>query len=43
MDIELLSILRDGIVAWLILAGSIALHEFGHAKSADMLGDNLPR
>jgi Zn-dependent protease len=35
--------LFDGLVYYLILVLSIALHEFGHAKSADLLGDPLPR
>lgn len=35
--------LREGLILYLILAGSIALHEFGHAKVADLLGDFLPR
>ncbi len=35
--------LQQGLILYLILAGSVALHEFGHAKAADMLGDPLPR
>ncbi len=35
--------IEQGLILYLILCGSIALHEFGHAKAADKLGDFLPR
>ena len=35
--------IATGIVTWMILAASIALHEWGHAYSADKLSDQLPR
>jgi Zn-dependent protease len=35
--------LANGLIFYIILALSIALHEFGHAKAADLLGDPLPR
>lgn len=35
--------IEQGLILYLILCGSIALHEFGHAKAADKLGDYLPR
>jgi Zn-dependent protease len=35
--------LATGLILYLILCASIALHEFGHAKAADLLGDPLPR
>jgi Zn-dependent protease len=35
--------LRHGLILYIVLAASIALHEFGHAKAADLLGDFLPR
>lgn len=37
------ALVQQGILFYIILASSIALHEWGHAKSADMLGDFLPR
>jgi Zn-dependent protease len=43
MDPDTLNALREGLILYLILALSIALHEFGHAKVADLLGDPLPR
>ena len=43
MDPETVSFLRIGIIQYIILASSIALHECGHAFSADRLGDRLPR
>ena len=42
MDPETVSFLRIGIIQYIILASSIALHEYGHAYSADKLGDRLP-
>lgn len=42
MDPETVNLLREGFLLWIILCISIALHEYGHAKSADMLGDGLP-
>jgi Zn-dependent protease len=38
-----MEILRHGLALYLILAVSIGLHEFGHAKAAELLGDFLPR
>jgi len=43
MDPNTLDALRQGLIQYIILAASIALHEFGHAKMADRLGDLLPR
>ncbi len=43
MNPDTLNALREGLILYLILALSIALHEFGHAKVADLLGDPLPR
>jgi len=43
MDPQLLAGLSQGLILYIILAASIALHEFGHAKVADLLGDHLPR
>jgi Zn-dependent protease len=40
---NLMADLRDGSIFYLILALSIALHEYGHAKAADLIGDPLPR
>ncbi len=40
---NLLPELRDGSIFYIILALSIALHEYGHAKAADLVGDPLPR
>lgn len=36
-------LLATGLLQWVVLAMSIALHEFGHAKAADLLGDDTPR
>ncbi|KAF0095858.1 MAG: peptidase M50 [Puniceicoccaceae bacterium 5H] len=33
----------NAILLFIVLLISIALHEYGHAKSADLLGDPLPR
>jgi len=35
--------LRQALLLFIVLLLSIALHEFGHAKMADLLGDPLPR
>lgn len=35
--------LQAAVIQFVFLVISIALHEWGHAKSADMLGDPLPR
>ena len=43
MSPELLAHLREGLILYIILAASIALHEYGHAQAADLLGDFLPR
>jgi len=34
---------QEGLLVYIILAGSIAVHEWGHAIAADKLGDLLPR
>jgi Zn-dependent protease len=43
MDPHTLELLREGLIYYIILAASIALHEYGHAQMADWLGDFLPR
>lgn len=43
MDPNYVKHIEQGLILYIILCGSIALHEFGHAKAADMLGDFLPR
>src|SRR5438128_2531597 len=35
--------LKQGIIMLVVMVCSIALHEFGHAMSADYLGDPGPR
>ena len=35
--------IADGLLMWIVLCISIALHEWGHAASADKLGDGTPR
>lgn len=40
LDIEQL---RQGLIAFLIVVSSLALHEWGHAAMADRLGDPTPR
>ena len=35
--------IAEGLLAWIILCISIALHEYGHARAADRLGDPTPR
>lgn len=37
------SLVRDGVTYMVALILSITVHEFGHAKVADHLGDRLPR
>lgn len=34
---------REGLILFIILVCSLALHEWGHAIVADMLGDDTPR
>ena len=43
MDPEIFQFLRKGIILYIILASSIAIHEWAHAITADKLGDELPR
>ena len=43
MDPDTVEILRQGLIVYLILASSIAIHEWAHAIAADRLGDDLPR
>lgn len=43
MDPATLEQLRTSMLLFIVLLLSIALHEFGHAKAADLLGDPLPR
>ncbi len=43
MDPDTVELLRQGLIVYLILASSIAIHEWGHAIAADRLGDDLPR
>ena len=38
-----LSKVREGVVLLIALILSVAVHEFGHAISADRLGDSTPR
>lgn len=40
MDFESL---RSAVLLFIVLMVSVALHEYGHAKVADLLGDPLPR
>ncbi len=42
MDIDPVFI-RDGLITFIVLIVSVALHEWGHAIVADMLGDDTPR
>lgn len=42
MDIDL-AFIQKGLVAYLILVGSISVHEWAHAFVADKCGDSLPR
>ncbi len=35
--------LRNGLIVFILLVASIAFHEWGHAKVADLLGDDTPR
>lgn len=43
MDPAILEQLRSSALIFIVLLLSIALHEYGHAKMADLLGDPLPR
>ena len=43
MDPDTVELIRQGLIVYLILASSIAIHEWGHAIAADRLGDDLPR
>src|SRR4051812_37544376 len=42
MDIDM-GLLRDGILRFIVVVLSLALHEWGHAIVADKLGDDTPR
>ena len=42
MDIDPVFI-RSGLIIFILLVASIAIHEWGHAIVADMLGDDTPR
>jgi Zn-dependent protease len=42
MDLDPLFI-RGGLIVFILLVGSIILHEWGHAVAADLLGDDTPR
>jgi Zn-dependent protease len=35
--------IHEGLIIFLILVGSISIHEWAHAYAADKLGDTLPR
>ena len=35
--------IRQGLIVFIVLVASIALHEWGHAIVADWLGDVTPR
>jgi Zn-dependent protease len=35
--------IRDGLITFILLVVSVALHEWGHAIAADLLGDDTPR
>ncbi len=43
MDPAIIEQLRTSLLLFIVLLLSIALHEYGHAKAADLLGDPLPR
>lgn len=43
MDPATLENLRQALLLFIVLMLSVALHEFGHAKVADLRGDPLPR
>ena len=43
MDPATLENLRQALLLFIVLLLSISLHEYGHAKAADLLGDPLPR
>lgn len=36
-------VIRDGLITFILLVASIAFHEWGHAFTADLLGDDTPR
>src|SRR5271155_5939364 len=38
-----LGFIRSGLMVFLLLVVSVALHEWGHAFVADLLGDDTPR
>jgi Zn-dependent protease len=37
------ALIRDGLITFILLVASIALHEWGHALAADLLGDDTPQ
>lgn len=43
MDPETFQFIRSGLMFYIILASSIAIHEWAHAVTADRLGDSTPR
>ncbi len=43
MDPETFQFIRSGLIFYIILASSIAIHEWAHAVTADRLGDSTPR
>jgi Zn-dependent protease len=42
MDLDPLFI-RNGLIIFIVLVGSIVVHEWGHAMAAHLLGDDTPR
>jgi Zn-dependent protease len=42
MDIDL-NFVRAGLIMFLLLVGSLTIHEWAHAITADLLGDDTPR
>jgi Zn-dependent protease len=42
MDLDPVFI-RSGLIIFILLVASIAIHEWGHAMAADLLGDDTPR
>src|ERR1043165_8053057 len=43
MDPATFDNLRSALLLFIVLMLSVSLHEYGHAKVADLLGDPLPR
>jgi hypothetical protein len=42
MDLDPL-FLRNGLITFILLVGSVVLHEWAHAMAAHLLGDDTPR